>query len=222
MKFGSASATVEGALTSKLSGSYKGDSWAIGNVTGVGSWWVESASFTGEESVHVSSTGPITFKGNLIGAGAESEISCESLGAESASIFGGHEGKVSPTFSGCKMVKPSTCAISGSLGNVQSQNGALETTEGGSAYYTLGSSESTLTVFSVSGCSFEGIHTLKGALRCKFSEPLVQAAVKPCAFSSTSGSALKSGANAITFTATMNMELAGAKKGKLWTGGSTS
>jgi hypothetical protein len=79
-----------------------------------------------------------------------------------------------------------------------------------------------LTVFNVSGCGQEGNYTLKGSLRCKFSEPLVQAAVKPCAFSATSGSTLKSGANAIAFTATMNMELAGAKKGKLWTGGSTS
>lgn len=222
VKFGTNSATVEGALTSKLSGSYKGDSWAMGNVTGVGSWWVESAPFAGEESVHVSSTGPVTFKGNLIGAGAESEISCESLGAESASISGGHEGKVSPKFSGCKMVKPSTCAISGSLGNVQPQNGALETTEGGSAYYTLGTSESTLTVFNVSGCGQEGNYTLKGALRCKFAEPLLEAVVKPCAFSSTSGSTLKSGANAIAFTATMDMELAGADKGKKWTAGSTS
>jgi hypothetical protein len=224
VKFGTNSATVEGALTSKLSGTYKGDPWAVGEGSGWGGdWWVEGAHIIGKEkeSLHVSSTGPVTFTGALLGIAGE-EISCESLGAESASISPGDEGKIKPTLSGCKMTKPSSCSIAGSLGELQNQNGVVEPAEGGAVYYKLGTSESTLVVFKVSGCGQEGNYTLKGALRCKFAEPLLEAVVKPCAFSSTSGSTLKSGANAIVFTATMNMELAGADKGKKWTAGSTS
>jgi hypothetical protein len=196
-------------------------------------WKIEGTPFKGEETLKIASTGPVTLQGDLVYGGANSKITCESLGTPTPPKFGepreeqewykkhspkivnSTEGQWEMTFTGCKFTEPG-CGIASSL---EGRDGpSLLADEGTNTVADkFGTDTQTFLSYTARGCAGEGIYNVKGAPRCKIVQPGIGSVIKQCEFSATSGSTLTAGGYPAVLTGTVNMELAGVNKGKKWT-----
>jgi hypothetical protein len=199
-------------------------------------WRINGSTVTGEETVKITSTGTVKLEGWLATNVEHGTITCESAGSPIPPVFhepaeeiqwyrqhprptiaGSGAGSWQIALAGCKFTQPATCH----LGSERLTSGVLTSAladEGtNSVYDKFGTDSQEFLTYSFGGCNSEGHLTITGAPRCKIVEPGVEAVVKHCEFTATSGSTLKSVLRPVTFTATINMELSGANAGKHWT-----
>lgn len=216
LKLGASAATLTGTVAMELTGANKGKSWT-GRITSATpapeQWYIGGSVFTGEESLKVASTGTATLRTSV--GGVEFNLQCKALTGGSAKIFASDKDSSELVFTGCAYIAPSGCKAPSTLAT-GSLSGTLES-EGAGMYDKLGSEGGGLLSYELVGCAWEGEYSFTGTPRCEIASKLVESVVKQCEFNATSGSKIKFGANAVTFTATVDMELAGPNKGEPWT-----
>jgi hypothetical protein len=221
-KFGVNPLTLTGTIDMELAGVNKGNAWTARvppttpSLTPGGQWVINGLSFAGEESVKINSGGPATLTTSI--NGTRLVIKCESLaGKGTTEVSGNNKSSGEYEFSGCKYVEPSACSMGPSLYVRSLRAGGLEIGGASEVFENMGGPEADWLGYWISGCSLEGKYSFSGAPRCKIVHPAEESVVKQCEFLPTS-SELKWGVNPANLQGIVDLELAGANKGKPWKG----
>lgn len=188
-------------------------------------WQVEGKTLAGSESLKLTANTPLKAKSEVRGEKIF-ELECENREtgenptalSESATITAPTKGEVrNLVLKKCHYLVGSKCSI-GQIHSTLKIGLGLESTEGKEPVFTkfTPETENVFLQWSTQSCAGEGTYTVKGSARCQLHEASTQQIVKQCEFTATSGSSLTYGLNPVTFTGTVNMELAGTNKGKKW------
>jgi|SRR5579875_1046912 len=178
-----------------------------------GQWYINGSKFTGEESIEGNQTGTSTLEMTI--SGIKTKISCTAATGTGKIKESNKDTSSAIKFTGCTVAEPSGCKTTSEIKTTATKT-ELEV-EGEKVFdkYTPESGE-TFTTIPIEGCAVEGSYKVTGSARCEIQSPKTEAVEKECAFSSSTGSKLKFGANTATFTGKFLYKLTGTNKGKVW------
>jgi hypothetical protein len=208
----------------------------IASASATAQWHIEGKELTGKETVNVTSTTPVVFRGTLVPLGGPAnKLECEKVAArpqpptfhykeEEEEWYRKHplpsiESLTKGTwphgmyFSGCRMVEPNLCKVSNILEGSTTEQNIVGSDE--AMYYKFINTAGFMS-YTVTGCASEGKMFIEGDPQCKWPFTTQNlAATHTCEFTTASGSTLRSKGE-ITMTGVIQFELAGINAGKKW------
>jgi hypothetical protein len=183
-----------------------------------GQWWVNRSAFTEEASTSGEQYALAVLEANI--GKIKTAVQCGKTITKGTIQLDNKDSTSLMAFSGCTVTQPKGCTVLEPVPSIEQFNSELEV-EGTKVFdRSTGTKSSKLLLVTISGgtCSVEGKYEVTGDMRCEVVQPEKESVIVPCTFSSTSGSELRIGANALLFTDLVLTELTGGNVGLIWSG----